>query len=151
MPEKTNAASNAPKSHINDSGRFFTPQAVESAKKRIESIKNEFNRDIVVESFTSIPEADRTKFQQMDRAGQDKYVSDWAERRTKELNVNGVYMLICRQPSKLHVRTTQNSVSRDVQLEIQSKLLSAFRSRQFDDGLLSAIESARNGMQKRGK
>src|SRR2546423_652067 len=66
-------------------GQLFSPKAEEKANAIIADIKAKHHKDYYVETFTTIPEDFKGK------------ISEWALHRFKQLNVDGVYVLICKE------------------------------------------------------
>lgn len=92
---------------VKDEARFFKPETLEKAAKKIRDIYREFYKDVVVETFPAIPADLEKKYKE---EGRSRFFADWAERRLDELGVNGVYILIVRDPR--HLRVTENRQTR---------------------------------------
>lgn len=78
---------------VRDDAAYFPPEAIQKANQMIREIHNRFGLDLLIETFKGAPEKN---FKKLDRESRDKYMVNWAMRRAKEANVNGVYVLICR-------------------------------------------------------
>jgi hypothetical protein len=135
---RTNPTSGTPR--IVDAGGFFKAESVEAATKAIQEIKSSTNRDVVIETFAAIPDAERVRFNQLDRDGQTKFVADWANKRAKDLNVKGVYLLACRKPGKFYVTSAGQGVTQETVQRVRKRVEDAFRQGKFDDGLAGVIE-----------
>ncbi len=130
---------------VKDAGKFFGQQAVQSANDAISDLQSRYHKDVVVETFSGIP-ADRTA----DYSPQDKdaFFAKWARDRFANLHVNGIYVLICKDPPFLKTEIGQKTIERDFTAangrELSSKMLAAFKAKQFDDGLQTGIAYIRD-------
>src|SRR5437016_8860069 len=82
---------------VRDDAGFFSPQTVEQANAIIKQIKDDHGKDVMIETFAAIP-ADLQAQYDPDR--KDQFFENWLTSRAKELGVNGVYVLICKDPSR---------------------------------------------------
>jgi hypothetical protein len=77
---------------IVDKGKFFDADTIRRATRIINQIYHEFKREVVIETYETIPDAPRTK------ADEGPFFRKWARERARDLRVNGVYIMICRTP-----------------------------------------------------
>lgn len=126
---------------VKDEGKFFSAEGLEKANKKIRQIYADFGCDVVVETFPAVPADMEAKYKEL---GKDKFFLEWAERRAKELGVNGVYVLICKNPARVEVGLTGPARRRlfgpDDRQQITGKMLGPFRDKKFDEGLLAALD-----------
>ena len=104
------ALQSGPPRTIHDEGQFFSTQAKEQADEKIAKLKREHNRDLVIETLKkiNIPESVQAK-------GPDainKFVTDFAARQFNREEVDGVYILISKEPAKFRVHVGKNTVQR---------------------------------------
>jgi CHAT domain-containing protein/tetratricopeptide (TPR) repeat protein len=129
---------------VRDHGSFFGADAVRTAERATAEIKAASGKEVIVETFAAVPDEDRVRFNQLvDRAEQDKFVADWANRRAQELKVNGVYLLMCRKPGKFYVMSKGGGVARETIDRVKQQLLESFRKGDFDGGLAIAVGTLR--------
>src|SRR5689334_12209114 len=82
---------------VTDKGEFFSPDAVPGANRRIEAVKEKYHKTLVVESFKEIPPDRKEEFAEL---GKEKFFDRWAKHRAESLAVNGVYILLCKEPGR---------------------------------------------------
>jgi uncharacterized membrane protein YgcG len=123
---------------VRDDGKLFSAATLKKANETIADIYRKYDRDVLVETFTSVPAADVEKVQSMDKDKRTAYFLQWAKDRTKERVVNGVYVIICKEPRHLQVGVVEKEPhkfppgTRDA---IDNVLLKEFREGRFDEGL----------------
>src|SRR5256885_16976574 len=77
-----------------DEADFFSRDAVKRADQRIQQMKDRTGIDLVIETFAKPDEDPGT-------TPKAEFFPRWANRRAKAIDVQGVYVLICRRPSFL--------------------------------------------------
>jgi len=131
---------------IKDDAKFFSPDAVKKANEEIREIMRKFNRDLLIETFAT-PQGDQeAKVKEMSREERRKFFVKWANERTRDRVVNGVYILISKSPSHVQIEVTPRarSVFDDRAVEkLVEILLTDFREKRFDDGLAAAVKFVR--------
>ena len=74
----------------------------------------------------------------------DRREVGWAEQRAKDLGVNGVYLLICKEPGRVEVFVDEQTRKKAFPLgerdKLVKKMLEQFRDKKFDAGLLEGID-----------
>src|SRR5439155_20154012 len=85
---------------VRDDASFFSSQSVEQANTIIRQIKQDHGKDVMVETFPKIPD---DQLPQFDPTRKDQFLDKRLTVRAKELGVNGVYILICKDPSRVQV------------------------------------------------
>jgi hypothetical protein len=131
---------------IKDDGKMFTSEGLEKANKKIKEIYQNYKKDVVIETFAAIPSDLEKKFK--DKKKED-FFREWAESRTKDLGVNGIYVLICKEPRYLYIdidrESRKKAFTRKDYEKMREKIFAGFRDMKFDAGLwdgLEAVESA---------
>ncbi|MGL4555747.1 MAG: TPM domain-containing protein, partial [Gemmataceae bacterium] len=123
---------------VEDGAKLFGKEAVEKAERKIATFERGTHRDFVVETFAEAKDLDKAK-------GPDKgdYFRDWARDRYRTRGVQGVYVLVTREPGRVQVevgdRTKAHGVSPDA---VQRAFLNHFGKKDFDGGLLAAVDYA---------
>lgn len=127
---------------------FFQPETIEKANTIIRSLKEEFGKDLVVETFASVPEHDVKLVKSMTARRMARHFQEWAQERGEMLGVDGVYILLCKQPPYATVHVSQDLQERGFteskRAAIARLLPTSWTSRSRDAKLLSAIEKSRN-------
>ena len=113
---------------VKDEGKFFTKEGLEKADKKVREIYAKYRKDVVVETYTAPPEG---KALPEDREKRAEFYREWAEKRIKELGVNGVYVLVTRK--KAFTQSDRGKAAK--------KMLAEFKDKKFDAGLMGALES----------
>ena len=94
------AAAVAPQPAIRDDAQFFQPQVREQAAEFIREIHQRTGKEVVIETFPVIPPNLQAKFNSMDKSW---FYHDWGAGRGRELGLNGIYILVVRQPGHLEI------------------------------------------------
>jgi uncharacterized membrane protein YgcG len=119
---------------VKDYAGFFSPGAIESANKEIEQIRQRYKKDVVIETFASVPSD--TDFAKL-----------LAERSVKAKG-DGVHILICKEPSKVQVGASDNVLKGELPAaevtKLRDLLIDNFKSRDYDKGLADAVQLLRN-------
>ena len=133
--------------HVFDGGMFFSEEAVSEADDVIRSIKQAYDRDVMFETYAGIPDDLKDE---LARDGRDKFYQDWLNRRARQLGVRGVFVLMTREPGRVQVGVDKSTRNRAFTLTdaeaLRETLGSAFRTRQFDRGLLDGVRLVRRRM-----
>ena len=129
---------------IRDEGKFFSAAALKSADERIREIYRKHGRDVLIETHATVPTADQEKVKGMDAAQRKGYFSQWAMNRTKARVVNGVYVLICKDPQYLYVDIHEKEppfkFGPDSWKLVEEALRLEFKATRFDEGLDKALK-----------
>jgi len=87
---------------IKDEGAFFSPSALTRAARDIKEIERRFRRLLVIETFNNVPAERMDKFKAIDlkdSKATSAFFSGWAVDRWRAVDVNSIYVLMCKQPS----------------------------------------------------
>ncbi len=82
---------------VKDGAELFSKKAVQKARQQIAEIKRSTHKDLVIETFTNPP--DRYKGQAI-----KEFAPGWTKRNFDVLGVDGIYILLCRQPAWIDVQ-----------------------------------------------
>jgi hypothetical protein len=138
---------------IRDDGHFFSPETVRKANVAIHDLMKNYGRDLVVETFASVPAEQREKVKAMERDERSKFFHNWAMERVQALVVNGVYVLVSREPAHLQVEITpgaDGSFDKATRDKLVQTLLKSFQAKRFDEGLDAAIQIVRERLAAAG-
>jgi uncharacterized membrane protein YgcG len=131
---------------IRDDAKFFSPEVVKKANEDIREIYRKYDRDVLVESFMTVPDQHKDKVKAMSSEERSKFFQSWGEERTKATAAKGVYILVCKEPAHVRVVVTPGAravFDRAAQEQLSKALLNNFREKQFDGGLTAAIKFIR--------
>jgi hypothetical protein len=139
-PTSQPASQPAPDPPIHDDGHFFSPAAIARATAGIGTIKAQFRKDVRVETYAAIPDALQPQFK---KQGQSEFFQKWARQRVKELQLNGVILLITRQPVVLQIaadaQTSKQAVTPADQEDIRAFLIFEMRNKLYDQVLTDMV------------
>src|SRR5262249_48668481 len=93
-------------SEVKDDGGFFTAEAIKKANREIKAIKEQLKHDLVIETFKEVQADKKADFEKIAKDTKEKarFFDEWAHQRFRELDVNGIYIMICKNPTFLEVR-----------------------------------------------
>jgi TPM domain len=136
----TAAVSVAPE--IRDDGKFFSAAAVKKADEVIRNIYRHHDRDVLIETIATVPPADLESVKAMDASQRASYFLKWAKERSTERVVNGVYILLCKEPRHLLAGVDEKQPHKfapGTREGIEKVLVKEFREGRFDEGLEQAL------------
>jgi uncharacterized membrane protein YgcG len=129
---------------VRDDAGFFSPAVVEKANAQIKEMRQQYGKDLLIETIPSV--SDDLK-DQLAAQGKERFFSSYAAQRAKAAGIDGIYVLITKDPSYLKVavgnetaRKAFTTANRD---ELASSMLSAFKQKQYDQGLEKAVDFVR--------
>ncbi len=136
-------ASSARAAEVNDEGGFFSPAAVRKAQDEIRDIQRQHQKDLLIDTFKTVPASKLTQFQSLSGTAQDRFFTEWSQQRYRTARVDGIAVLICRSPAKIRVTVGEQNLKkaftpadRDRLVEL---LLTRFKAREYDQGLLESV------------
>ncbi len=152
VPTLTAPEARADAKPIKDEARFFSAEAVAKANEEIKQIAHRYGKELLVETYAAVPEADAARVEAMDAKARDAYFTDWAKQRERAEKTNGVVVLICRQPTRIIVGVTggaREQINAEEAKAIRAGLLERFRAKQFDEGLADLTRRVRESLADR--
>jgi hypothetical protein len=137
---------------IKDDAKLFSAEAVEKANKKIREIYSTYRKDVVIETYAAIPADLEKKYKEKGKA---EFFKEWAEARGKELGLNGVYVLISKNPTYLYteidpVTLRKAFTSKDAE-KLRKTILTAFKDKKFDAGLAEGLDSVESSLKSNRK
>ncbi len=135
---------------VRDDGGFFSPKAVAKANEEIALLKKERGKQLVIETYSTIPAAQRAD---LDAKGRQKFFADWSGQRFAEQRLNGVLVLLTKDPRYIHVKGgTETDIeafnSADAN-RLRETMTAGFNAKDFDRGLLDGVAHVRQTMDAR--
>jgi uncharacterized membrane protein YgcG len=127
---------------IRDQGKFFSAEAVRKADEQIREIYRKHGLDLLIETYQTVPSEQAEKLKGMDAAAKQKFFTHWSEARAKERVVNGLYVLIQREPRYLIVGRVGRGLkgfSAEIRGEVEQAMRNELREGRFDDALRAAV------------
>jgi uncharacterized membrane protein YgcG len=136
---------------IRDEGKFFSPEAVKKANDQIREIYRKYDKDVLIETFASVPADQVEKVKEMTAKERTDYFRKQALERVKERAVNGIYLLITKEPKHLYLDITPKARSvfdREFYDHLREGLFANFRENRFDEGLAGTLKAIQERLEK---
>jgi WD40 repeat protein len=119
---------------IRDMAKMFSQGAIIKAKNDIGEFKKRYNRDLVIETFLTLPDGNSEKVKAMSDMDRKDFFGRLVQDRMREERVNGVYVFYCLNPGLL---TSQQSDERDAVLDNAAW-------DKFLDGMMALVKEQKN-------
>jgi len=124
-----------------DEGKFFSEEEWKKVTPAAEKLLKQKGVDFLIETVESLPKADVEKLKAMKAPEREKYYSDYTDARSKELKLNGVYIIVSKTPATLYVHISKSAdFPQDFGPRLRSALIMNFVDKKFDQGLQKAID-----------
>jgi S1-C subfamily serine protease len=149
-PPESKAAARAGALTVKDEGKFFSAEAVQKANAEIAELHHRFGRDLLVETYATVPAADVEKVKAMKAPERLAYFKQWARERERAQQVHGVALLVTKEPATLYVLVPEGSkklFGEDFERQLRDTVLAKFREKKYDDGLLAAVQAVRERLE----
>jgi hypothetical protein len=133
-----------------DDAQMFSPETVKAARARIRQIRKEYHCAVLIDTVSLAPASDRSKANSWSAHTANAYFHDWATRRAREFGVEGIHVLICKQPRKVVVVAWPERFETEFNAKERSSIERLLTQRLVaspDDALLAALDSIREHLQ----
>jgi TPM domain len=132
---------------VRDEAHFFSAGAVAEANDSIKEIKQRYMKDLLIETIVLVPEDKKDEANSSDEKVKGHFFANWAIQRARAQGVNGIYVLITREPG--HVEVVVGNQTRTVfpdeeRHRLSQLLLTHFRQKEYDEGLRAAVKDVRS-------
>ena len=128
---------------IRDTAAFFSEPSKAEAGRNITELGRRFRKDLVIETFREIPEAVRQGVNLQDKPAVNRMFEQWTVQQAKQLRVNGIYILLTKEPAHLQVvvgnETQNNAFTLKDRDALTSLVLARLRAKQNDEALLDGV------------
>jgi uncharacterized membrane protein YgcG len=134
---------------VRDEAGFFKPETVTRANEVIKEIKQKYKKDLLVETVRHVPEGERQEASSSNPDVKARFFADWADRRAREEGVDGIYVLITREPGHVEVAVgnrTRTEFPDEERHRLTQILLNQFKKKEYDEGLLEAVRYVRSAL-----
>ena len=135
---------------IRDSAGFFSESAKTEAARKISAIEQQYKKDFVIETFKEIPEEIKQGVDVTDKAALGRLFEQWTVKLAKQHKVNGVYVLLSKEPAHIQIVVGNETQSKAFTLmdrdNLTSLMLSQLRKKQYDGALLDGVNFVSNAM-----
>ncbi len=128
---------------VRDEGKFFSDKARAEADKKIAEIRRAYGKDLLVETFDMVSEDKILEYSPKYRG---EFFQAWLIERARAAQVNGVCILVCRNPGPPHFwaeagkHTEEKAFTRKDRNDLIDSLTDKFKAKQYDDFLLGAVD-----------
>jgi len=129
---------------VQDGAGFFKPETIAKANDLLAEIGKKHDKDLLVETYPTVPADKVEAVKAMDKEARAKFFQEWANSRARRRRVNGVYVLICKEPGHIQVevghetqKTAFTTKDRD---RLRDLLIDAFQKKEHDRGLIDAVQ-----------
>ena len=128
---------------VRDNARFFSARARTEAIGGIEDIGKRFRKDLVWETYSAIPQDLRQGVDLTNKAAATRFYEAWARTLAKQQRVNGIYILLVKEPPHLQIEVGNDTQGNAFTLKdrdaLRTLLLTKLRHQQYDDALLESV------------
>jgi hypothetical protein len=90
---------------VDDKAGFFSKAAIDQELARIGALKSLYHVEVVIETFPEIPKDMRARY---DSGDKQAFFRSWSGRRAAELEVKGIYVLICKAPTYFYIEPDES-------------------------------------------
>src|SRR5207249_1315611 len=122
----------AGRAQARDEAQFFTPSVVEQANAQIRDIRDKYKKDVLIETIPSIPEDQKD---QLSAKGKERFFADYSAQRAQSAKIDGIYVLICKDPTYLKVavgnNTARSAFTTSNRDELARTMLAKFRAKDY--------------------
>jgi len=132
---------------VDDQAGLLRPGFVKLADEVIDDIHARTNKDLMIETFDTIPDEMQDAARQQDKQA---FYDHWVNTEARKLGVNGVFILITKVPPHIQVgvglETRTKAFTFKDRDELIDRMTESFHNRQFDKGLMDAVNFVRQRM-----
>lgn len=136
---------------IQDDGAFFSEFAKVNATGTINDVASRLHKDIAVQTFATVPEDMKASVLTADKATANRGFSQWAEQLARSKKVNGVFIMLVKQPAHLQVvvgtDTQRQAFTLADRATLVQRMLGQLRQHKNDDALIDAVNFISTTMQ----
>jgi hypothetical protein len=129
---------------IRDHAELFSPATLREANELAENIQANYDKRLVIETFSSVPWTARLTQNFKDPQDRARYFDQWAKRNARRAGASGIYVLICKgpAPTEAEVRVGRDALpffSLEDASRLREAVMGDLRQGQFDAALLRAV------------
>ncbi len=136
---------------VQDEAGFFSADAIAKANIAIKEFydRTRSNRQIVIETYANIPAEKRSDYQPNNK---EPFFRKWVAERMKAREVNGVMILICKNPSFIELGVSEDLSGRfftkNNRENLTADLIKLFKEKKYDEGLLLITQAIPNSIRQ---
>ncbi len=144
LPAIAIAEAQGPAFRIEDKAKMFSEKAIQKAEGKIDAIKRDYDKDVLVETHAALPPDAQKEYKGLETDKEKNlFWREFADKRYEKRNVRGIYLIIVKNPTRYQFsvgkKTKVKAFTHD-DLEKTEKILTAnLKQDKFDEGLLAAL------------
>ncbi len=128
---------------IQDEGALFSDFAKVNATGTIQDVVTKLHKDIAVQTFATVPEDMKAAILQSGKPATNRGFSQWAEQLARAKKVNGVFILLVKQPAHLQVvvgnDTQQQAFTLTDRATLVQRMIEQLRNKKNDEALIEGV------------
>lgn len=136
---------------IQDDGAFFSEFAKVNATGTIKDVASRLHKDIAVLTFATVPEDMKATVLQSNKAATNRGFSQWGEQLARTKGVNGVLIMLVKQPAHLQVivgtDTQRQAFTLTDRATLVQRMLEQLRQQKNDEALIDGVNFIATTMQ----
>jgi hypothetical protein len=128
-----------------DEAKFFAQANLEAANAAAKTIYAKNQRDLLIETFATVPDGKTDAVKAMKAEEKQRFFRDWTEKRERDLDIHGIYLLVCREPSYLLVHVSKDpalNLHNEDAKKLNDAIFPQFKDKKFDAGLDAFVKLA---------
>lgn len=128
---------------IQDDGAFFSEFAKVNASGTIKDVASRLHKDIAVQTLAAVPEDMKATVLHSSKSATNRGFSQWAEQMAHAKGVNGVFILLVKQPAHLQVVVGTDTQTQAFTLldrtALVERMIGQLRQKKNDEALIDAV------------
>jgi hypothetical protein len=131
---------------IQDEGKFFGPEFVAKTNEEIRDLFRRYGKDFLIETYPAVPADQAEKVRAMSSEEKNRFFHQWARERLRAKEVDGLCLLVCRDPTFLYIDVSGSArpaLDESFIKELLKVVLSQFREKQYEQGVTEAVRRVR--------
>jgi uncharacterized membrane protein YgcG len=129
---------------VQDGAGFFKPETIAKVNDAVAEIGKKHHKDLLIETYATVPADKVEAVKAMDKEARTKFFQEWARSRGIKRQVNGVYVLITKEPGHIQVevgdRTERAAFTAKDRDHLRDILTEAFKKKEYDSGIVDAAQ-----------
>src|SRR6185436_5742106 len=79
---------------VRDNAGLFSPAAVKQADETIRNIQRDFRKELLVETFASVPDSGKDEYAR----NREEFFANFVRERAQAARLDGIYVLVMKEP-----------------------------------------------------
>jgi uncharacterized membrane protein YgcG len=129
---------------VQDGAGFFKPETIAKANDALAEIGKKHDKDLLIETYATVPADKVEAVKAMDKEARAKFFQEWADSRAHRRRVQGIYVLISKEPG--HIQVEVGNATQKVAFTTKDRdrlrdiLIDAFKKKEYDRGLTEGVQ-----------